>query len=365
MTEQTEQKVHRGPYLVLSCPFTLKVIPRDKNWKKELESFKRWCNKRGRPAFASLYWFKKADINAKAVDRDSAIVDCIKCDIDGDSHKMGNDDPKSQLNRLQDWLDNAGMDYEINFSGSDGYGIYIPFPEAKVKNAYKVVSQLYKRFAEITNVNIDKGAMNGTQQKFRLVNSKHQRSGLYAIPLTKEEARLMSIDDIRKLAERPRVKTEEADAAFNELLTTVCYKYDDFDFQFGLSKENATSGYTGFLDDQRLRPCTRLMMEKNLSGWYAMNMVSWELIAAGFSDEEIHTWSKRLGESTGRYDAQVTQYHLDRLRPKIETGDLFIHGCNTIKAHGFCVNGQCPSLAACRKFEEEKVKKPLREHMKT
>ena len=352
--------VKRKPsFRVLSFPQTYKIATVDENWDQTLAEFMDFCDLRGKPCFISLYSFKKA--SNWAVDRETAIVDRIAFDIDSDAHKMGNEDPLKQLRKLQDWLDGAGMDYNITFSGNDGFHVLLLFPAMDLKHPYDTVRELYKRFAEITNVNIDKGAMLGTQQKFRVENSKHQRTGFYAVPLTKEQARTLDMPAIRRLAKSPQPRTEWCEPKHNSLLVEVCEKYDNFDFTWGVEIPGGTRGYDGFLPQVPLRPCTRMMMERGLNGWYAMNIVSWEMIAAGYKDADIHAWSQQIGGS--KYDRSLTQYHIDKLRPKIQSGDLFIHGCNTIKSLGFCVNEMATGLDDCRDAEKKRHLDELRANM--
>lgn len=321
--------------------------------------YAEWCARRNRPAFMSLYQFRKADLSAKKVDRDSAIVDRIKFDIDGSSHASGNDDAQAELHRLMDWMDDRGMDYEINFSGSDGFGVLVPFPEAKVTNAYNVVRRMYERFAELTNVAIDSGAMNGTQQKFRIVNSLHQRSKRYAVPITKEEARTLSMKEIKRLAGAPREQVEFADPHNNLVLHEAARKIDDHDYQSNVSGGGGKPAerYDGFRGKQPLRPCTRFIMERKIRGWIPMSIVAFELVAVGWTDEQIHDWSKSIG--SGKYDARTTQYHIDQIRSKMERGDLFMHGCGSIKRHGFCVYENAFDESECADAEREAEKLAL------
>lgn len=352
----TNQKTRRANnFFVLGNPQVYGVFKYGKKAQAVIDEFVRHCESAGKPAFISLFEFRKGDTAIRTVDRDSAVVDRIKFDIDGSSHATsGNADALAELRRLMDWCDNSVMDYEINFSGSDGFGFLLKFPEAKVKNAYKVVSSLYERFTDLTKVGLDGGAMNGTQQKFRIVNSKHQKSGLYAIPLTKQQARTLTMPEIKALAVEPRQQVEFCDIDRNFVLREVCEGYDRNDGP----REYQRIEYEPFLPDAHLRPCTRYLIENKIRGWVPMSIVAFELIAVGQTDEQIHNWSKNNGGQ--KYDPNTTQYHIDIIRRKMASGDLFVHGCNAIKRHGFCVNGNADTLTDCRDFERLKAKVALK-----
>ncbi len=328
-----------------------------KKSQRVIDDFVEYCREHSRPAFISLFEFRKGDMKVKTVDRDSAIVDRIKFDIDGSSHATsGNVSALDELHRLMDFCDKSVTftSYEINFSGSDGFGFMLKFPEATVTNAYKVVAALYTQMAEMSKVGIDSGAMNGTQQKFRIVNSVHQKSGLYAIPLTREQARTLNMNEIKELAKSPQVQTEFCDPELNHVLRTVVESYDRNDGPRVYEKID----FEPFLASQELRPCTRYLMENKIRGWIPMSIVAFELVALNWTDEQIHGWSKHSGGL--KYDPKTTQYHIDIIRKKIAAGDLYVHGCNAIKRHGFCLNGNAANLDECRDFERLKEKVALR-----
>lgn len=350
----------RGPFLILGDPAVYDVIPLKKGWEERVEQFVARCEQRNRPAFASLYWFKKADLDKRTVDRETAIVDTIKFDLDGKSHATGVSDPLTQLRKAMDWFDSRGLAYKINFSGSDGFGIELPLPRpVTLDNSYRVVSMMYKVIKEKAGVDFDEQAMLGTQQKFRIVNSRHQRSRLYAIPLTNEQARSLSMAQIKELARQPSETIVECDKAANEALLIVAQRYDDLK---EVPKGNSRLEYSAFLPGMKLRPCTQYLIDNRITTWKADNIIAFELIALHVkekiaddeSDRLIHEWSSAVHRE---YNPVTTQYQIDKLREKIRAGDLFVHGCWAIKDAGFCVNQMADDVDECRESMVEEEKK--------
>lgn len=348
MLPDGHKRARAGPWMTLNCPQTWAIVP-VKDMEEAVAEFVAMCESSGKPAFASLYEYRKYSKSEFTVDRDSAIVDRIKFDIDGSEHKFGNADPLAELHKAMEILDRSEFDYQVNFSGSSGFGLKLMFPEAKLENAYKVVSFLYRKFSELTGVAFDAAAQLGTQQKFRIVNSQHQRTCLYAIPLTRHQARTMTMPEIREMAKARVPFTELAEPEKNALLTLICEQYDTMsEEQFGEVKSTRVA-FDGFSKLVPLRPCTRYLIENRIGGWQAMNVVAFEMIHLGYTDEQIHEWSRGLQQH--KYTKRDTDYHIGKIRGKMEAGDLFVHGCTAIKRMGFCVNSEASGLEQCREME--------------
>jgi hypothetical protein len=137
-------------------------------------------------------------------------------------------------------------------------------------------------------------------------------------------------------------------------LREVCVGYDQNNGPRTYKKPE----FEPFLPSNELRPCTRYLMANKIRGWVPMSIVAFELVAVGWTDEQIHAWSKHSGGI--KYDPNITQYHIEIIRRKMASGDLFVHGCNAIKRHGFCLNGNADTLDDCRDFERIKDRTAMR-----
>jgi hypothetical protein len=122
------------------------------------------------------------------------------------------------------------------FSGSKGYHVGLPTfwnPAPSV-----LFNRAARRFAEniaaSAGVGIDAGVYDAVRL-FRAPNSRHPKTGLYKRRLTHDELMGMSLDGIRRLAERPEpfdlpapaATCEQADADWQAAMTTVCQQSEE------------------------------------------------------------------------------------------------------------------------------------------
>lgn len=96
---------------------------------------------------------------------------------------------------------------KIYFSGNKGIHIVLPAeilgvtPSAELNQIYKYVANLAKGFTP--NKTVDTKIYDN-KRLFRIPNTKHEKSGLYKIPITLNELQTLSIDQIRDMAKSQR-----------------------------------------------------------------------------------------------------------------------------------------------------------------
>ena len=96
---------------------------------------------------------------------------------------------------------------KIFFSGNKGIHIILPAeilgvtPSAELNNIYKYVANLAKSFTPNKTVDTQ---IYDTKRLFRIPNTRHEKSGLYKIPITLNELQTLSINQIRQMATKPR-----------------------------------------------------------------------------------------------------------------------------------------------------------------
>ena len=96
---------------------------------------------------------------------------------------------------------------KIYFSGNKGIHIIVPAeilgitPSAELNQIYKYVANLAKGFTPNKTVDTQ---IYDSKRLFRIPNTKHEKSGLYKIPITLNELQTLSIDQIRDIAVNQR-----------------------------------------------------------------------------------------------------------------------------------------------------------------
>lgn len=104
----------------------------------------------------------------------------------------------------------------LYFSGNKGLHIIVPYEVFDIKPT-KNLNILYRNMAE----EISKNAKNNTidlkiydnKRLFRMINSRHQKSGLYKIELNHQEVRKCTLEEIQNLAKMPRPYKAEKNAS--------------------------------------------------------------------------------------------------------------------------------------------------------
>lgn len=96
---------------------------------------------------------------------------------------------------------------KIYFSGHKGIHIYIPAivmgvtPSAELNKIYKYIAGLAKGFTP--NKTVDTQVYD-SKRLFRIPNTRHEKTGLYKIPITLEELQNLPIEQIHAMAIQPR-----------------------------------------------------------------------------------------------------------------------------------------------------------------
>lgn len=112
------------------------------------------------------------------------------------------------LHRLEGW----GVDLRslsIAWSGNKGFSLLI---QSVLFGGFEPSASFHrqaKRAAELILQDIPfDGSIYDKLRLWRVINSQHEKSGLYKVPLSPHEALTLSIDEIRVLAAQPRLITE-------------------------------------------------------------------------------------------------------------------------------------------------------------
>lgn len=96
---------------------------------------------------------------------------------------------------------------KIYFSGNKGIHIILPaeilgvIPSAELNQIYKYIANLAKGFTPNKTVDTQ---IYDNKRLFRIPNTKHEKSGLYKIPITLNELQTLSINEIRSMAVNQR-----------------------------------------------------------------------------------------------------------------------------------------------------------------
>ena len=132
-------------------------------------------------------------------------ADNLHLDLD---HQSDPGVARGWLRQVLDKLEAAGVDLgaiRVFFSGSKGFHVEIPEVLFGGFTPSREFHRRLKRTAELILVDIPfDPSVYDALRLWRMPNSKHSKTGLYKIPLTVEEARTLTIEEIKGLAQAPR-----------------------------------------------------------------------------------------------------------------------------------------------------------------
>ena len=155
--------------------------------------------------FCSVYsfdaWERVKKRNRDILVYENAIVDCIFIDLDCDKLPYAHYEAKI----LDLYLHHYRCDARQCFTGSKGFAFYIDFPEVRL-NKELVKPVLRKYLESIQSVlklkSIDRVCFDSISRISRIPNTINHKSGLYCIPLSREEL-WGPLSEIKEKAKQP------------------------------------------------------------------------------------------------------------------------------------------------------------------
>ena len=109
---------------------------------------------------------------------------------------------KDDTVKLLEKLESIGItkdNYRVAFSGSKGFNVEFEIDKMINPNEFKAIT-----FELARDLKTFDTVVNDPNRVIRLINSKHQSSGLYKIPLLKSELQTKTVEEIKDLAKAPR-----------------------------------------------------------------------------------------------------------------------------------------------------------------
>lgn len=227
----------------------------------------------------------------------------------------------------------------IYFSGKKGIHLVVPAvvfgiqPDKHLNEYYKVMAQ---SVAEETKYGTLDLKIYDRRRLFRLVNSKHADTGLFKIPLTYFELVMMSVDEIKKLAEMPRAvdytKPYEITRAKQEYHTNI----EKWANRYGKKFDN-TKKYEG--KPLTFTPaCIQELIDAGPQKGQRNNTAA---VLTSFWKKQGCT-EQRVWEYLVRWNNEsMPEWELKNTMQSVYKND-YEYGCSTLEALATCVGNKCP-----------------------
>lgn len=227
----------------------------------------------------------------------------------------------------------------IYFSGKKGIHLVVPAIVLGV-TPDKHLNEYYKTIA----TTISEETVNGTldtkiydrRRLFRLTNSKHGDTGLFKIPLTYFELVMMSVEEIKALAEMPRAIQYEAPyeitRAKQEYYTNIEKWANRFGHKFDSSKKFESKPLT-------FTPaCVQELIDSGPQNGQRNNSAA---ALTSFWKKQGCT-EQRVWEYLVRWNNEsIAEWELKNTMQSVYNND-YEYGCSTLETLATCVGDKCP-----------------------
>lgn len=210
-------------------------------------------------------------------------------DFDGDKSGLTVTDAHEEIKRAVLFFDEAGLeetDIRIWFTGGRGFHLVVPGqvfgakPSTYLHKLWRLVAKDIK--AECGLETLDETVYR-KRCMWRVEGAVHSKTGLYKIPLTVDEVLHFSLDEIKRLAERPKVVAKPTE---RPALNKICgHLYSKALEVYGLWQKDEDWEPADITFDEP-PPCITAILEQGAFELGQVNMIAFRL-AAYFKSQNI------------------------------------------------------------------------------
>lgn len=299
----------------------------------QIPAFKERFNNTG--IYLSAYWYESEQVDT------SSLYGHFYLDFDSeeDFEKARRDACDAVHYLTRPFLHNIPERFiRAFFSGQKGIHLVIPAEVFGVQPSMEL-NHYYKRMAEKIGENIKNGTIDykvyDRRRLFRVVNSVHHKTGLYKIPLSIEELKTATYDEIIELAKTPRSPSwaqgheiVKARKFFEECIEEWKRRYEK---SFNRDRKEAKP-----LDF--IPACIQELIDagpqKGKRNNTAAALVSfWKRQG----DSEQETWDNLVNWNNG----SMSESELKNVTQSVYRRD-YEYGCSTLEELATCVEHECP-----------------------
>ena len=248
---------------------------------------------------------------------------------------------------LMDRFDIKEEDISICFSGNKGFHVFVNRRVFNIEPHYflpQIFKEMAKELVQQHGLKTLDLKVYDRRRLIRLPNTKHQKSGLYKIPLTLTELQTLNIDRIKALAVKTRPLPRRVEHKVSERAKAWFEKHRD-NFMKRL-EERRVEFKPSELKIPGILPCVKKRLELGAPEGMR-NRFTWQLASyfckKGVSLEEclriMRNWYERIDRGLEPYTWQECEA---TIRATYEKGGYGI-GCGSEFVEGLCVGKEnCP-----------------------
>lgn len=240
-------------------------------------------------------------------------------------------------------------DIDIYFSGNKGVHLIIDKkilgikPNKRLNHIFKFIMEEIKN--QTKNKTID-SVIYDNKRLFRIVNSQHEKTNLFKIPITYEELVNYPLDRIKQLATKPR-SINQHEKVFNEVANKMYLLYAEKAEIDYLKKVNTE--YFSNIEKQirDVPPCIQNLLDEGPIEGNRNNTLA---TLVSFYKTKGLSYQETKKELTLWNNGAISDGEFERTCKSIYT-KKFRYGCSTLKKISICDYNSCPLMKARRRKE--------------
>jgi DNA primase large subunit len=268
-------------------------------------------------------------------------------DLSGEDHESVFNqiraDAVSAIRYMTNVLDIKSQYINVFFSGGKGVHITVPYqalgvqPSENLHRIYKLMAEDISKFAKNGSIDLK---IYDKRRLFRLVNSRHNKTNLYKIPLTIEELITMPLEDIRELAKDPRV-IDRPKTINTSPRTLTAFNGFVKKFKEELAKKQAMNDRISSEPLKITPPCVKELLENPVQKGQRNNTAA-----------ALLSFFKQQGISQEEATSRISSWNISYCSPPIEAKEIettvnsiynreYTFGCSSMKTLATCNQDKC------------------------
>lgn len=249
----------------------------------------------------------------------------------------------------------------VAFSGCKGFSVTIP-PEIFNAQPSESLPLIWKSLAKELQARLhlktlDTGIYD-RRRLWRILNSRHNKTSLYKIPLTLVELENLSMDDIKKLAEKPREPFIHSTPTTSPEAEQLYHKHkEQVEIWLSTRKQHIEPNTFSKTDDP---PCIKRLFESGAQKGNRNNFtfqIALYYASKGCTEEDIINLCTQFAAKS---DQPLPQQEIETIVDSATKGyseGKYSVGCSTFS--DFCDKTHCPLFAVDTKPDWDKIGEPI------
>ena len=255
----------------------------------------------------------------------NACVDKVFLDFDYDEDLKFYDD----VRKVADYLKQMDYMFYIRFSGR-GFHIFVLMEKEELKQPKVAIRKFVNDVHQRTGTKSDMSVVGDLRRVSRALGTKNLKTRLYCIPITYEQLKTLSYEDVCKIGKRYNGDCDHING-YTKLSLRPFDKQKKFYKSHNVSLSNVTVS-------TEFPPCINNLLQQSDLGYHERRELIIYLRDDGYLEEEIESMLEKT-LSLEKFTHCIEEEH--QLEYLMNRDDILFSSCPTQKANGICCSDTC------------------------